>query len=237
MARRLRRLEQRRGCTRPETCLIRQFYPWLGPNAMKSGSKTQPKCQKLPSSSTRACPPQVLGVEALELQAAVRTDDQPQIWRRAGQADYFHSECLLAGRTTGKRISALHTGFSLRACRKINATTGKEQMQTNGDFPLHSLYIFARKWKIGGGGHLAFFTPGGGMGCKGREFNKMTGTPHAGATPHVFLLAAQGYMRLNGADRQECLCHRCHSRPRGGRPPSPGNWRVRQRRRGQSDSG
>jgi hypothetical protein len=87
--------------------------PWLEPGAMKSEVKTGPKSQPLPGGSMRGRPLQILGVEALKLQAAVGTNDLPQNWGRAGQAGDFHSECLFAGRATGKRVSALHTNVSI----------------------------------------------------------------------------------------------------------------------------
>jgi len=80
---------------------------------MKSEAKTEPKGEKLPGGSMRAWPLQVLGVEALKLQAAVGTGNLTQIGRRTGQARDFHSECLLTGRATRKRVGALHKKVSL----------------------------------------------------------------------------------------------------------------------------
>ena len=90
-------------------------HPSLEWDAIKSEAKTESKFQALLGGSVRRRPLQVLGVEPLEFHAAVWTDKLPQTWRRADQTRDFHSECLFAGRTAGKRVSALHTEVSQRA--------------------------------------------------------------------------------------------------------------------------
>jgi hypothetical protein len=55
---------------------------------------------------------QVLWIEALELQSAVRTRHQPHGGRkRSGSLD-FQSKCFLAGRAARKRITADHKKLS-----------------------------------------------------------------------------------------------------------------------------
>src|SRR5271157_172875 len=63
-----------------EPCLppLETPHPSLGRYAMKSEAKTEPIFRELPGGSMMGCTPQVLGVEPLEFQAAVWTDDQPQ---------------------------------------------------------------------------------------------------------------------------------------------------------------
>jgi hypothetical protein len=100
---------------------------------MKSEAKTAVKLQQLPGGSVGGWPLEVLRVETLELQAAIGTYDLSQIWRRAGDTRNLHAECLLAGWTTGKRVSALHTNLVIELKKSHNATTGKGQMQTAGE--------------------------------------------------------------------------------------------------------
>jgi hypothetical protein len=95
----------------PAPCLptTETTRPPFGPGAIKSEAKTEPKLLALPGGSVWGWPLQILGIEALEFQAAVWTGHLPQIGRGTRAVRNLQSESLLAGRATGKRIGALHT--------------------------------------------------------------------------------------------------------------------------------
>lgn len=88
-------------------------HPCHESGAIKSEAMTERYFPNLPGGGVRNRPLQVLGIETLELQPAVWTNDLPQIWQRIGQTRNLHSKCLLTGGTAGKRVSALHKKVSL----------------------------------------------------------------------------------------------------------------------------
>jgi hypothetical protein len=175
---------------------------------------TEPELKALPGGSLRGWPLQVLRVETMKLQAAVWTDDLSQIWRRTGQARNFHSECLFARRTTGKRIAALHM-------KTLHEDSGRDSI-----LPL---------------GHRKCKSVGASISDSHKPPAWWKVPSPAQPNKPFCIKGLMTLMGLPGLDLfapplDACVRRWRHlTRPRADKPPTPCSCQGRQRRRGQSD--